>query len=228
MIGRFILRRVIIAFFQLLGVSLVVFFLIRMLPADPVAGLVGLNASEEAYAQAEKSLGLDKTILEQLSAFLGFSEEPGLIDASLGVSWTTSEPVFLEIGRFLPVTLELVTLSLLLSFLIAIPLGMASATKPGSIADKVALIWGMFAGAQPDYWWGLMFVFVFFYLLGVAPPPAQKFDAAALSPMAQSFWAENRLVRNDRIKRELGVTLRYPDYRAGLKALLAEEAGALK
>ena len=46
--------------------------------------------------------------------------------------------------------------------------------------------------------------------------------------MAQSFWAENRLVRNDRIKRELGVTLRYPDYRAGLKALLAEEAGALK
>ena len=46
--------------------------------------------------------------------------------------------------------------------------------------------------------------------------------------MAQSFWAENRLVRNDRIKRELGVELRYPDYRAGLKALLAEEAGTLK
>ncbi|MDP7343036.1 MAG: agmatine deiminase family protein, partial [Alphaproteobacteria bacterium] len=65
-------------------------------------------------------------------------------------------------------------------------------------------------------------------LLGTAPPPLLKFAAAALSPMAQSFWAENRLVRNDRIKRELGVTLRYPDYRAGLKALLAEEAGALK
>ena len=141
MIGRFILRRVIIAFFQLLGVSLVVFFIIRLLPADPVAGLVGLNASEEAYIQAERSLGLDKSIFEQLSVFLGFSEDPGLVDASLGISWMTNEPVFLEIGRFLPVTLELVTLSLLLSFLIAIPLGMASATKPGSIADKAALIW---------------------------------------------------------------------------------------
>jgi nucleoside-diphosphate-sugar epimerase len=65
-------------------------------------------------------------------------------------------------------------------------------------------------------------------LLGSAPPPLQQFTAAALSPMAQSFWAENRLVRNDRIKRELGVELRYPDYRAGLKALLAEEAGTLK
>ncbi|MDA0229090.1 MAG: SDR family oxidoreductase [Proteobacteria bacterium] len=60
-------------------------------------------------------------------------------------------------------------------------------------------------------------------LLGIAPPPLQKFDAGALSAMAQSFWAENRGVWNGRIKRELGVTLAYPDYRAGLAALLAAE-----
>lgn len=60
-------------------------------------------------------------------------------------------------------------------------------------------------------------------LLGVTPPPLEKFDAATLSAMAQSFWAENRGVWNGRIKRELGVTLAYPDYRAGLAALLAAE-----
>ena len=60
-------------------------------------------------------------------------------------------------------------------------------------------------------------------LLGVAPPPLEKFDAATLSAMAQSFWAENRGVWNGRIKQELGVTLAYPDYRAGLAALLAAE-----
>ena len=60
-------------------------------------------------------------------------------------------------------------------------------------------------------------------LLGVAPPPLEKFDGAAMSAMAQTFWAENRRVWNSRIKRELGITLRYPDYRAGLKALLAED-----
>lgn len=60
MIGRFILCRLAIAVLQLLGVALVVFFLIRLLPADPVARLVGLNASEEAYAQAERTLGLDR------------------------------------------------------------------------------------------------------------------------------------------------------------------------
>ena len=60
-------------------------------------------------------------------------------------------------------------------------------------------------------------------LLGVAPPPLEKFDAATLSAMAQSFWAENRGVWNGRIKQELGVTLAYPNYRAGLAALLAAE-----
>jgi len=65
-------------------------------------------------------------------------------------------------------------------------------------------------------------------MLGVAPPPLQKFDADALSAMAQSFWTENRLVWNSRIKRELGITLRYPDYRAGLAAIHAEDPDRFK
>jgi nucleoside-diphosphate-sugar epimerase len=60
-------------------------------------------------------------------------------------------------------------------------------------------------------------------LLGRAPPPEIAFDAAALSPMARSFYDESKRVRNQRIKTELGVRLRYPDYRAGLAALLAAE-----
>lgn len=62
-------------------------------------------------------------------------------------------------------------------------------------------------------------------LLDVAPPPEIAFDAAEMSPMARSFYAENKRVSNRRIKDELGVQLRYPDYRAGLRALLDEEQG---
>lgn len=58
-------------------------------------------------------------------------------------------------------------------------------------------------------------------LLGQPPPPEQPFDAAQLTPMAASFYGDNRRVRNDRIKRELGVTLRYPTYREGLRALMS-------
>ena len=60
-------------------------------------------------------------------------------------------------------------------------------------------------------------------LLGVAPPPLEKLDTSTMSAMAQSFWAENRGISNGRIKGELGVTLAYPDYRAGLAALLTSD-----
>ena len=60
-------------------------------------------------------------------------------------------------------------------------------------------------------------------LLGMEPPPVVRFDAAELSPMARSFYDDNKRVCNQRIKAELGVELRYPDYRAGLAAILADE-----
>lgn len=63
-------------------------------------------------------------------------------------------------------------------------------------------------------------------LLGLPVPPAVDFDTAEMSPMARSFYAESKKVRNDRIKDELGVELLYPDYRSGLKSLLAQEIGA--
>ncbi|MCA0920431.1 SDR family oxidoreductase [Pseudooceanicola nanhaiensis] len=63
-------------------------------------------------------------------------------------------------------------------------------------------------------------------LLGVDPPPEEDFRTAEMTPMARSFYAESKRVRNDRIKEELGVQLLYPDYRSGLKALLEEETRA--
>ena len=63
-------------------------------------------------------------------------------------------------------------------------------------------------------------------LLGLPVPPATRFEDADMSPMARSFYAESKKVRNDRIKEELGIKLKYPDYKSGLKALLEEEKGA--
>ena len=60
-------------------------------------------------------------------------------------------------------------------------------------------------------------------LMGVAPPPLVAFETAELSPMAQSFYAENKRIKNDRFKRELGITLAYPTYREGLQALYEAE-----
>jgi nucleoside-diphosphate-sugar epimerase len=62
-------------------------------------------------------------------------------------------------------------------------------------------------------------------LLGLPIPPAEDFETAEMTPRARSFYAESKKVKNDRIKDELGVELLYPDYKSGLKALLAAENG---
>jgi ABC-type dipeptide/oligopeptide/nickel transport system permease component len=87
-----------------------------------------------------------------------------------------------EIGISLPITLQVVNLALVVAFAIALPLGLASARRPGGVADRIAMVWGLFAGAQPDYWWGLLFIFVFFFLLGIAPAPLGTLDPRYTMP----------------------------------------------
>lgn len=180
MLLRYIARRVLIGLVQLIGLTIAVFFIIRLLPADPVSRLVGMNASAEAYAQAAAQLGVDRPIMEQLATYLGFNPEiaPGILQGTLGISWVTNTPILTEIGAYLPVTLELITLGFLIAFAVAVPVGMLGALNPGGRADKGVFLYSLFAGSQPEFWWGLLFVYVFFYQLGVAPPPLGR-----LSPM---------------------------------------------
>ncbi len=143
------------------------------MPADPVSRFVGLNSSAEAYAQAERNLGLDRPIMVQLGHYLGVSpsEGTGLLQGDLGTSWVTGTAVASEIGQTLPVTLELLTMAFLFALLVSVPVGMLAALRPGGAADKGVFIYSLFAGSQPEFWWGLLFVYLFFFTLGVAPAP---------------------------------------------------------
>ena len=186
MVRRFVLKRVLIAVLQLIGISVVVFFMIRVLPADPVARLVGFNASDAAVKQATEALGLHYSNGQQLLNYIGIystTGDPGIIDGYLGRSWVTSEPIIEEVIRFLPVTLEMITYALLLAFLIALPLGMSSATRPGGPADRFTFVWGLFAGSQPEFWWGLLFVFIFFFALQQAGLPSAPAPLGRLNPL---------------------------------------------
>jgi ABC-type dipeptide/oligopeptide/nickel transport system permease component len=183
---RFIGRRSMAAIAQTLVITVLVFFVMRWLPADPAAQLVGTNATPESLAQARDMLGLDQSVFRQLSDFLGFTSHhgaPGLLHGSLGRSWTTNKPVVEEVLQFLPVTLELITYSLLVAFMLAVPIGMISAIHPNGIVARVSFVWGLFAGSQPEFWWGLMFTFVFFFMLQQAGLPHAPPPLGRLSPM---------------------------------------------
>ena len=173
----FIARRLVVSVGQLIGLALVVFFAIRALPADPVARLVGMNASAEAYESSKRSLGLDRPVLEQLGSYL-----EGMARGDLGRSWVSGAPVLEEIRGVLPITLELITYAFVIAFLIAVPLGMMCAVRPGGAADTATFTFSLFAGSQPEFWWGLLFIYVFFAVLGWAPPPLGRLDPSLMPP----------------------------------------------
>jgi ABC-type dipeptide/oligopeptide/nickel transport system permease component len=195
---RFLIRRLITSAIQMLGLTLAVFFLVRLLPADPVARLVGMNASPEAYAQAQRSLGLDQPVLTQLLEYLGLGSKDGLLQGNLGVSWVTNLSVIEEIGMSLPITLELLTYSFLITLVIAVPIGVMSAANPGKLIDKIVFAYGLFGGSQPEFWWGLLFVLIFFSTLGVAPAPLGMVDPLLMPPpRVTGFYTLDALIAGD-------------------------------
>ena len=113
---NFIARRLVVALFQLVGLVLVVFFAIRLLPADPVARLVGMNASPEAYLSSQRALGLDRPVLEQLGTYV-----LGVARGDFGRSWVSGAPVMQDIRNVLPITIELITISFIVALLISDP-----------------------------------------------------------------------------------------------------------
>ncbi len=179
---RFIFRRLGIGIIQLIGLVLVVFFLIRLMPADPAARLVGMDASPEALAAARHALGLDRPILTQLADYVGLLGNPGLLQGNLGKSWSSGALVLDEIKQTLPITIELISLAFLGAFCVAFPIGMLCATRPGGIADRATFVFTLFAGSQPEFWWGVLFVYIFFYTLGIAPPPLGRLDPLSDPP----------------------------------------------
>ena len=162
---------------QLLAVSVIVFFLIRLLPGDPTYMLAGPYATVERIGEVRSNLGLDQPLLTQYADYLKRT-----LTGDFGVSWRTSQPVLLDIEQRLPATLELVVGAVLVSVLIGVPLGVAVATNRGGIADRLVFVYGMLAGSLPDFWIGLLLILVFFFALQWAPPPVGQLDFGVPAP----------------------------------------------
>ena len=174
---NFIARRLVVAMFQLVGLVLVVFFAIRMLPADPVARLVGMNASTpRPTARRSRRSGSTSRCWSNSRIYISASQgrlRPLVGDRRAGDGGDRN---------VLPITLELITISFILAFLIAVPFGMLCALRPGGVADTATFTYSLFAGSQPEFWWGLLFIYIFFAMLGWAPPPLGRLDPMSTPP----------------------------------------------
>jgi peptide/nickel transport system permease protein len=170
-------RRLLFVGPQLVGILLVSFFLVKLIPGDPAVLMLGPFATPDALARLRTELGLDGTLIEQFLIYLW-----NVLQGDLGTSWQTTLPVTIDLAQRFPATLELVTLGLLLALLIGIPLGVAGAFFKRGLLRKAADYYGLLAGALPDFWLALVLIFVFYTMLGIAPAPLGRIDFAILPP----------------------------------------------
>jgi ABC-type dipeptide/oligopeptide/nickel transport system permease component len=170
-------RRLLFVGPQLVGILLVSFLLVKLIPGDPAILMLGPFATPDALARLRTELGLDRTLIEQFLIYLW-----NVLQGDLGTSWQTTLPVTIDLSQRFPATLELVTLGLLLALLIGIPLGVAGAFFKRGLLRKAADYYGLLAGALPDFWLALVLIFIFYTVLGIAPAPLGRIDFAILPP----------------------------------------------
>lgn len=170
-------KRLIFVVPQLFGIVLVSFLLVKSIPGDPAALMLGPTATQAAIDNLRISLGLDQPLYTQFFLYVG-----NLLQGDLGTSWQTTRPVLEDLLVRFPATLELVTLSLIVAIIVGVGFGVASARRPGGIAAKIADLYGLVAGALPDFWFALVLIFVFYTLLGWSPAPLGRIDMMVLPP----------------------------------------------
>ena len=158
---RYVIRRVAAFAVTLLFVSALVFVVVRVLPGDPAALILGTEQNPETVARLRRSLGLDRPLAVQYVAWLA-----GALHGNLGTSIQYDVPVGRLIASRLPVTLPLTLLAALFMIVVAVPLGVYAATRYRRVADYLAMVVSQLGIAVPSFWSGLLLILFFSVHLG--------------------------------------------------------------
>lgn len=161
---QYVVKRLLSTIPVLLGISLLLFFMLRMLPGDPAQVLAGQMASPEEVGIIRHQLGLDRPIYLQYALFLS-----RLARFDLGRSARTQNPAIKEVWARLPNTVLLAVMAITLACLFGIPAGIISAVRPYTLIDYVVTSTALFGMSMPVFWLGLMLIVVFSVMLQWLP-----------------------------------------------------------
>ncbi len=195
---RLLLKKVATLVPTLLGVTLVAFALIRLIPGDPIEIMVGERRLDPSqHAALMKQMGLDQPLPTQYAQYL-----LQLAHGDLGKSLVTREPVADEFKLLFPATVELAGTALLLALILGLPLGVAAALKRGSWFDQLVMATATVGNSMPVFWWGLVLIMTFSVGLELTPVSGRiaiEYDVpfvsgfmlidAALSDEAGAWWS---------------------------------------
>jgi dipeptide transport system permease protein len=161
----FLARRIVLLIPTFIGVTLVSFVFIRLLPGDPIIAMAGEHAvSPERHAQLAHQFGFDRPIWQQYLGYIG-----QLLQGDLGRSIVSKRSVFQEFRTLFPATLELSVIAMLLAVAIGLPFGVLAAARRGSAFDQALMAVALTGYSMPIFWWGLLLIIVFSGTLGWTP-----------------------------------------------------------
>ncbi len=149
--SRYAVRRSLTVVPVLLGVSILVFSFVHLIPGDPAVAMLGERATPEKVAEVRRALGLDRPLHEQYLVYLG-----KVLRGDLGTSVVRGDPVLAELLRRFPATVELAAAAILLAVLVGVPVGIVSAVWRNSLVDGIARVWALTGMSMPIFWLGLM------------------------------------------------------------------------
>jgi len=160
----FVARRLLLMIPVVILVGILTFLLIRLIPGDPAAQMLGLDAKPQEIEALRHKMGLDKPIYTQFFIWAG-----RVLQGDLGHSIFLNQPVSVAIVEHLECTLSLALVALTYALLVAVPIGVIAAVKQNAWQDKVVMAFALFGVSAPSFWLGLVAIFVFAVYLGWFP-----------------------------------------------------------
>ncbi len=180
----FFVRRLLFLLYVLIGMTLLMFVVSRMLPGDPAIIYAGeQNVTTEMIERARKELGLDRPLVIQYVFYM-----KNLLRGDLGRSLVTREPIIEDLKRYYPATMELTMIAIVIACLVGIPLGILSAVYAGRWVDHLSRVVSLFMNAMPVFWLGLMAIVIFYAELGWLPASGRVSDAFREPPRVTGLY----------------------------------------
>jgi peptide/nickel transport system permease protein len=178
-LARFLIRRILMAVLLAWGITLVTFVLTNLVPGDPVAANLGQRALGDPaiVAQWRAEHGLDKPLWEQYVLHLG-----GVLQGDLGMSQQSHRPVSEDLAEYVPATLELAGVAIVISLILGVAFGVVAALRRDRLADHVLRVLSLVGISVPTFWLALVAFYVFFFRLQITPGSGRVDPALGAPP----------------------------------------------
>jgi ABC-type dipeptide/oligopeptide/nickel transport system permease component len=185
-------RRLRFVLIQLFGAILITFLLVRLVPGDPARALAGGGASQETVQHIREQLHLNDSLPVQFWTYL-----TNLVQGNLGESTSTGNAVLNDLVERAPATIELITYAMLVSLLVAVPLGILLARSKRRIAKGFVQGYALLGGAIPDFWLALLLIYLLCYGVGIFPAPVGRIGFLPPPPKVTGFYTFDSLVNGE-------------------------------